>query len=69
MAGRNQDAAVEHGSALARDAVGHPSAGQAQQVDHGGVEAVDRAGFGDAEAEAALATGAVMKRIRRARIP
>ena len=57
LAGRNQDAAVEHGAALAGDAVGHPSTREAQQVDHGGVEAVDRAGLGDAEAEAAAGRG------------
>ena len=44
---------VEHRPALARDAVRHPAARQAQQVDHAGVEPVDGAGLGIREAQAA----------------
>ena len=53
VAGRDQDAAVEHGAPLPDQPIGDPAAGQAGHVDHRGVEAVDRAGDRRVEAEAA----------------
>ena len=48
------DAAPKHGSALANDAVGDPAAGQAEQIDHRGVEPVNRARFRRGKAQAAV---------------
>ena len=50
----DEDAADQDGAPLSGDAVGHPAAAQAEQVHHGGVEAVDRAGFGIVETETAV---------------
>ena len=57
MAERDNHAAPEHRPALADDAVREPAARQAEQIDHRGVEAVDRAGFRRRKAEAAVRHG------------
>src|SRR5437016_3049064 len=54
MAKRDDDTAIEHGAALAQDAVGNPTAGQVHQVHHGGVETINRPCFSYVEAETAL---------------
>src|ERR1700736_1984536 len=54
MAKRDDDTAIKHGAALTQDAVGDPTAGQIHQVDHGGIEAINRACFSYVEAETAL---------------
>ena len=48
---RDQDPAPQHRAPLADEAVGDPSARQARQVHHRGVEAVHRAGRRGVEAE------------------
>src|SRR5581483_1483357 len=57
VAGRDKDAAVKYGAALAGNAVGHPAAAQADQVDHGRIEAVNRARLRYGEAETAGGRG------------
>src|SRR5207244_9206391 len=52
MAAGDDDAAIEHGAALAEEAVGEPTAGESGQVDHRRVEAVDRTRLRGLPAEA-----------------
>src|SRR6185503_12098759 len=53
MAQRNDDAAPQYAPAQAEVPVGEPTAGQAEEINHRGVEAVNRPGFGSRKAEPA----------------
>ncbi len=53
LAQDDQDSAVKNGPALSEDLVGHPAARHAEKIDHRRVQAVDDAGGGDAESQAA----------------
>ncbi len=52
--GDHDATAVEHRAPLAQDAVGDPSAGQPDQVDHRSIKPINRAGLSHIEAKPAF---------------
>ena len=69
VAGGDQDAAIEHGVLRSDQPIRDPTARQRGHVHHRGVEAVDGARGHGVETKPARGRGAVMNRIRSARMP